>query len=160
MRPMSVTRRVMEAKAKLQSLATLPSHSRLEEHALAEAVLHQLAVTWLALVRQVGDAHGIKPTTIDSLEALVVVLNDRGLPSLEVNQLKTLAEDPDSWWSEFVRHRESVMCPPEPMASSVSDAIPLTDRSGLEAIQTDRYRPWVSELVDLIESLQGRFHES
>lgn len=160
MRPMSVARRVMEARSKLLALAAIPARSRLEEHALAEAVLHQMEVTWLALVRQVGDAHGIRPTSINSLQELLSVLDQRGLPSLEAKQLQTLAEDTHDWWHAFQTQRNAILCPPEPMTVSVSDAIPLQDRSGLEALQALRYQPWVEALSALIDSFQGRFHES
>lgn len=160
MRPMSVTRRTLEALAKLKALSAIVSDNRLAEHALAEAVLHQIASTWLALIRQVGDSHGIKPSQVESLEGLIQVLDARGFDSIEARELSRLAGDPNAWVAAFFAHYTEVMCPPEPMTASVSDAIPMQDRSGLEAIKSARYRPWVEELSELVERMQTRFHES
>jgi hypothetical protein len=160
MRPMSVTRRTLEALAKLKALSELDAASRLIEHALAEAVLHQIAATWLALVRQIGDSHGIRPTQVDSLATLLDVLERRGFTSVEALELSRLASEPGSWVETFWAHYAELTCPPEPMTASASNAIPLQDRSGLEAIRAARYRPWVEALAAQIESMQSRFHES
>lgn len=160
MRPMSVTRRTLEALQKLKALSEIEASSRLTEHALAEAVLHQLAATWLALVRQVGDAHGIQPNRVASLDALCEALQQRGFDSVEADELQRLAADPHSWVSTFFAHYAEVTCPPEPMRAAVTDAIPLQDRSFLEVVRAKRYRPWIDALADLIDAMQGRFHES
>lgn len=160
MRPMSVARRVREAAAKLAALVEISASSRLEEHALREAVLHQLAATWLALVRQVGDAHGIKPLSVDGLDQLNERLAQRGLPSREADELSRAVASDDSWLAAFFAHYQEACCPPEPMTTAVNDLIPSTDRRRLDAIREARYRPWVDAMVALIERFQERFHES
>lgn len=146
--------------AKLKALSEIASDSRLMEHALAEAVLHQIAATWLALVRQVGDSHGIKPNQVHSLDELIQVLDARGFESIEARELSRIAGEPESWVASFLSHYAETTCPPEPMTASVSDAIPMQDRSGLDAIKSARYRPWVEALSELVERMQIRFHES
>ena len=61
MRPVRTRRRVLESLAKTKALLDVRADSRLQHHALSEAVLHQIDATFVALVRQVGDAHGFKP---------------------------------------------------------------------------------------------------
>ena len=84
MRPVRTRRRVLESLAKAKALVAVKVENRLQHHALCEAVLHQIDATLLALIRQVGDAHGFKPENIGSLDDLIVQLVQRDLVSLEV----------------------------------------------------------------------------
>lgn len=160
MRPVRTRRRALEALAKTKALVRVESTTRVEAHALSEAVLHQIHATWLALIRQAGDAHGLKPEVIESLEDLNRQLTDRGLPSAEADALTRLANDRADWVYHFLERYRAICCPPEAMQSTHPDAIPLNDQSGIEAIAQARYRPWVDALSDLVESYQTRFDES
>lgn len=159
MRSMHARRRLMESIAKLRALSELESNARLTCHALNEACLHQLAATWLALVRQIADAHGIAINTIESLDDLSIALAERALPSVEADYLICLQNSPDSWVSTFFEHYLTVQCP---VSTKTRDAhlIPLQDMSGLDSIVRDRYRPWINAMIDLVDSLQEKFDES
>ena len=113
MRPVRTRRRVLESLAKTTALLDVPADSRLQHHALSEAVLHQIDATFVALVRQVGDAHGFKPESIQSLEDLVDQLRSRQLVSLEAQKLERLANDPMSWWNAYQAHAAQILCPAE-----------------------------------------------
>ena len=79
MRPIRARRRVLESLAKTKALVAIKADSRLQHHALCEAVLNQIEATWIALIRQVGDAHGLKPEAIQSLRDLTEQLSSREL---------------------------------------------------------------------------------
>ena len=160
MRPVRTRRRVLESLAKAKALVVVKVENRLQHHALCEAVLHQIYATFLALIRQVGDAHGFKPENIGSLDDLVAQLAQRDLVSLEVQRLQTLVTDPEDWWSAFRTHYARVSCPDE--ASGITDTarIPLTDTTGVDRLKNERYSEWVEELSDLVAEFQVRFDES
>lgn len=160
MRPVRTRRRVLEALAKTRALGSVEAKTRVEAHALNEAVLHQIHATWVALIRQAGDAHGFKPESIESLEDLNRQLADRGLPSAEADALTRLANDPSDWVFHFLSRYRAICCPPEATASTHQDAIPLNDQSAIEAIAQARYRPWADALDELVKSYQTRFDES
>ena len=160
MRPLRARRRVLESLAKAKALLVIQAETRLQHHALGEAVLNQIASTWLALVRQVGDAHGLKPESIQSLIDLTSQLSQRQLVSLEADMLESLASDPNSWLAVFWSHRAKVSCPDESTESLDSDRIPMTDTSTLDQLKITRYSAWVDELSDLIDEFQNRFDES
>jgi hypothetical protein len=150
----------LEALAKTKALLGIEANTRIERHALGEAVLHQIHATWVALLRQAGDAHGLKPESIGSLEDLNRQLTERGLPSAEADALTRLAGDRSDWVFHLLEQYQTICCPPEPSMSPHPDAIPINDQSAIEAIAEARYRPWVDALNDLVESYQTRFDES
>jgi len=160
MRPVRARRRVLESLAKTKALVTIQADSRLQHHALCEAVLHQIEATWIALIRQVGDAHGLKPEVIHSLSDLTEQLSSRQLISLEAQKLLSLSADQNSWLVSYWTHRAKVSCPDEVPESTDSERIPLTDTSGLDRLKNERYAPWVEELSDLVSEFQSRFDES
>ena len=160
MRPLRARRRVLESLAKAKALLVVQAETRLQHHALSEAVLNQIASTWLALIRQVGDAHGLKPESIQSLIDLTSQLSQRQLVSLEADMLESLASDPNSWLAAFWSHRAKVSCPDESTESLDSDRIPMTDTSTIDQLKITRYSAWVDELSDLIDEFQNRFDES
>jgi len=160
MRPVRARRRVLESLAKTKALMTIQADSRLQHHALCEAVLNQIEATWVALIRQVGDAHGLKPEAIHSLIDLTEQLSSRQLVSLEAQKLLSLSADQNSWLASFGAHRAKVSCPDEVPESTGSERIPLTDTSGLDRLKNERYAPWVEELSDLVCEFQNRFDES
>ncbi len=159
MRPQRTRSRVRGAFIKLEALAAMEAQTKLVELALAEAVMHQMQATWLALIRQIADSQGIKPESVSSLSDLVICLKDRNLISVEANELRRILADPDSWASLMSAEYINVTCPQELQFSNASNAIPSLDRSGLTAIRVDRYRSWIDELRLLIESMQSRFDE-
>ncbi len=160
MRPVRARRRVLESLAKTKALVATKADSRLQHHALCEAVLNQIEATWIALIRQVGDAHGLKPEAIQSLRDLTEQLSSRQLVSLEAQKLHSLSSDQDGWLASFWAHRAKVSCPDEVPESTDSELIPLTDTSGLDRLKNERYAPWVEELSDLVGDFQNRFDES
>ena len=160
MRPVRTRRRVLESLAKTKALLDVRADSRLQHHALSEAVLHQIDATFVALVRQVGDAHGFKPESIQSLEDLVDQLRSRQLVSLEAQKLERLANDPMSWWNAYQAHAAQILCPAEVIDSVDVNRIPLIDTSGLDQLKTERYASWVSELSTLVADLQAQFDET
>lgn len=160
MRPVRARRRVLSALAKTKALGAIESGSRLEEHALGEAVLHQMHATWIALVRQVGDAHGLAPESIDSLTSLNERLLERGLPSAETETLLRLVADTDDWLDAFFKHYASVCCPAEESNRAYENAIPLQDTTRLEQIIATRYAPWIQSLEALVHEFQSHFDES
>ena len=160
MRPVRTRRRVLESLAKTKALVAIKADGRLQHHALCEAVLNQIDATWIALIRQVGDAHGLKPETIQSLKDLTEQLSSRQLVSLEAQKLHSLSIDQDSWLAIFRAHRAKVSCPDEVPQSTDSERIPMTDTTGLDRLKNDRYTDWVEELSDLVSEFQNRFDES
>lgn len=160
MRPVRTRRRVLESLAKAKALLNVRAESRLQHHALSEAVLNQINATFVALVRQVGDAHGLKPEGIQGLEDLVDQLRSRQLISLEAQKLEQLTKDPMSWWTAYQVHITQIACPAEAVESVDVTRIPLTDTSGSDQLKTERYAPWVSELSALVANLQAQFDES
>ena len=160
MRPVRTRRRVLESLAKTKALVAIKADSRLQHHALCEAVLNQIEATWIALIRQVGDAHGLKPEMVQSLADLTEQLSNRQLVSLESQKLNSLSIDQDGWLAAFWTHRAEISCPGEVPESTDSDQIPMIDTSGLERIKNDRYADWVDELSDLVSEFQNRFDES
>jgi hypothetical protein len=160
MRPIKARRRVLESLAKTKALVTIQADSRLQHHALCEAVLNQIESTWIALIRQVGDAHGLKPEVIHSLSDLTEQLSSRQLVSLEAQKLLSLSADQTSWLASYWAHRAKVSCPDEVPESTDSERIPLTDTSGLDRLKNERYALWVEELSDLVGEFQNRFDES
>ncbi len=160
MRPVRTRRRVLESLAKTKALIAIKAESRLQHHALCEAVLNQIEATWIALIRQVGDAHGLKPEMIQSCADLIEQLSARQLVSLEAQELDALSSDQGSWLASFWAHRGKVSCPDEVSESTDVDRIPMIDTSGIDRIKNERYAPWVDELSDLISELQNRFDES
>ena len=160
MRPFRARRRVLESLAKAKALLVIQAETRLQHHALSEAVLNQIEATWVALIRQVGDAHGLKPEGIQSLIDLTRQLSHRKLVSLEADMLESLVSDPSSWLSAFWSHRAKVSCPDESTESLDSDRIPMTDTSTLDQLKSTRYSAWVDELSELIGEFQNRFDES
>lgn len=160
MRPVRARRRVLESLAKAKALLTIQAETRLQHHALSEAVLNQIEATWVALIRQVGDAHGLKPESIQSLIDLTSQLSQRQLVSLEADMLESLASDPNSWLAAFWSHHAKVSCPEESAESFDSNQIPMTDTSTLDQLKNTRYSAWVDELSDLIGEFQNRFDES
>lgn len=160
MRPVRARRRVLESLAKTKALVTIQADSRLQHHALCEAVLNQIEATWVALIRQVGDAHGLKPEAIHSLSDLTEQLSSRQLVSLEAQKLHSLSTDQDSWLASYWAHRAKVSCPDEVPESTDSERIPLTNTSGLDRLKNERYALWVEELSDLVGEFQNRFDES
>ena len=111
MRPVRARRRVLESLAKAKALLIIRAESRLQHHALSEAVLNQIEATWVALIRQVGDAHGLKPESIQSLnDQICFQLSHRQLVSLEADMLESLASDPSSWLAAFlVTSRQGIL---------------------------------------------------
>lgn len=160
MRPVRTRRRVLESLAKTKALVAIKADSRLQHHALCEAVLNQIEATWIALVRQVGDAHGLKPERIQSLNDLAEQLSSRQLVSLEAQKLHSLSIDQDGWLATCRAHRAKVSCPDEVPQSIDSERIPMTDTTGLDRLKNDRYADWVEELSDLVSEFQNRFDES
>ena len=160
MRPLRARRRVLESLAKAKALLVIEAETRLQHHALSEAVLNQIEATWVALIRQVGDAHGIKPECIQSLIDLTRQLSHRQLVSLEADMLESLVSDPSSWLSAFWSHRAKVSCPDESADSLDSNRIPMIDTGALDQLKVTRYSAWVDELSDLIDEFQNRFDES
>ena len=160
MRPVRARRRVLESLAKAKALLDVRADSRLQHHALSEAVLHQIHATFVALVRQIGDAHGFKPEGIQGLEDLVDQLRSRQLVSLEAQKLERLVNNPMSWLNAYQSHTAQIVCPPEVVESVDVNRIPLTDASGLDQLKTKRYAPWVGELSTLVTDLQVQFDES
>ena len=160
MRPVRTRRRVLESLAKTKALVAIKADSRLQHHALCEAVLNQIEATWIALIRQVGDAHGLKPETIQSLNDLTEQLSSRHLVSLEAQKLNSLSIDQDGWLATFRAHRAKVSCPDEVPQSTDSERIPMTDTTRLDRLKNDRYADWVEELSDLVSEFQNRFDES
>ena len=159
MRPVRTRRRVLESLAKTKALVAIKADSRLQHHALCEAVLNQIEATLIAFIRQVGDAHGLKPEMVQSLADLTDQLSNRQLVSLESQKLNSLSINQDGWLAAFWAHRAEVWCPDE-VPESDSDQIPMIDTSGLERIKNDRYADWVDELSDLVSEFQNRFDES
>ncbi|MBU24561.1 MAG: hypothetical protein CMD99_00830 [Gammaproteobacteria bacterium] len=160
MRPIRTRRRVLESLAKAKSLVAVRAENRLQHHALGEAVLHQIDATLLALVRQVGDAHGVKPENIGSLNDLTAQLTQRNLVSLEAQRMQILAKDSESWWNAFQMHYATIICPDEVSRSFDIDRIPLADPTGLDRLKSERYSGWIEELSGLVEDFQVRFDES
>ena len=160
MKPVRTRRRVLESLAKTKALLAVKADNRIQHHALSEAVLHQIQATWTALIRQVGDAHGLKPEGIHELHDLVEQLADRQLPSFEARKLQELSDDPESWVSVFKAHIAKVGCPDEVADPLDSNQIPLTDTTGLEQLKNQRYGVWVDALSDLITDFQNQFDES
>ena len=160
MRPVRTRRRVLESLAKTKALVAIKADSRLQHHALCEAVLNQIEATWIALIRQVGDAHGLKPETIQSLNDLTEQLSSRHLVSLEAQKLNSLSIDQDGWLATFRAHRAKALCPDEVPQSTDSERIPMTDTNRLDRLKNDRYADWVEELSDLVSEFQNRFDES
>ena len=160
MRPVRTRRRVLESLAKAKALVAVKVENRLQHHALCEAVLHQIDATFLALVRQVGDAHGFKPEQIGSLDDLIAQLVQRDLVSLEVQRMQTLVTDPEGWWSAFRTHCAKVSCPDDASGTADTDRIPLTDTASVDRLKNERYSEWVEELSDLVAEFQIRFDES
>jgi hypothetical protein len=160
MRPVRTRRRVLESLAKTKALVAIKADSRLQHHALCEAVLNQIEATWIALIRQVGDAHGLKPETIQSLNDLTEQLSSRHLVSLEAQKLNSLSIDQDGWLATFRAHRAKASCPNEVPQSTDSERIPMTDATRLDRLKNDRYADWVEELSDLVSEFQNRFDES
>ena len=160
MRPVRTRRRVLESLAKTKALVAIKADSRLQHHALCEAVLNQIEATWIALIRQVGDAHGLKPETIQSLNDLTEQLSSRHLVSLEAQKLDSLSIDQDGWLATFRAHRAKVSCPNEVPQSTDSERIPMTDTTRLDRLKNDRYADWVEKLSDLVSEFQNRFDES
>ena len=160
MRPVRTRRRVLESLAKAKALVEIRVENRLQHHALCEAVLHQIDATFLALIRQVGDAHGFKPENIGGLDDLVAQLEERDLVSLEARRMKTLVTDPEGWWRVFRTHFAEVNCPDEMSGTTDLERIPLIDRTGLDQLKNERYSEWVEELSDLVAEFQLRFDES
>ena len=160
MRPNGSRRRVLEALAKARALNLIEPHGRLEHHALAEAVLHQIRATWVALLRQVGHAHGLKPSAVNHLSDLTEQLSHRNLISLEAQKLQVLVNDSSSWWSQYQAHIDTVECPGEPNKKDEGELIPLGDQARVEQIESDRYEVWVNCLADLVDECQLHFDES
>lgn len=160
MRPVKTRRRVLESLAKAKALAAVRVENRLQHHALCEAVLHQIDATFLALIQQVGDAHGFKPENIGCLDDLIAQLVQRDLVSLEVQRMQTLVTDPEGWWSAFRTHFAKVSCPDEAPGIADTDRIPLTDTTGVDRLKNERYSEWVEGLSDLVAEFQVRFDES
>jgi hypothetical protein len=160
MRPVRTRRRVLESLAKAKALVAVKVENRLQHHALCEAVLHQINTTFLALIRQIGDAHGFKPENIGSLDDLIAQLEQRDLVSLEVQRMQTLVTDPEGWWIAFRTHYAMVSCPDEASGTADTDRIPLTDTTGIDRLKNERYSEWVEELSDLVAEFQVRFDES
>ena len=130
--------------AKTKALVAVKVENRLQHHALCEAVLHQIDATFLALVRQVGDAHGLKPEHIGSLDDLIAQLVQRDLVSLEVQRMHTLVTDPEGG-ARFNTLRQ-VSCPDDASGTADTDRIPLTDTLGVDRLKNARYSEWVEEL--------------
>jgi hypothetical protein len=151
---------VLESLTKTKALLDVRAENRLQHHALSEAVLHQIHATFAALVRQVGDAHGLKPEGIQDLEDLVDQLRTRQLVSLEAQKLERLVDDPTSWWNDYQVHAAQILCPSEVVESVDVNRIPLTDTSGLDQLKAERYAPWVDALSALVADLQAHFDES
>ena len=160
MRPVRTRRRVLESLAKAKALVAVKVENRLEHHALCEAVLHQIDATFVALIRQVGDAHGFKPENIGCLDDLIAQLEQRNLVSLEVQRTQILVTDPEGWWSAFRTHCAKVSCPDEAPGIADTDRIPLTDTTGVDRLKNERYSEWVEGLSDLVAEFQVRFDES
>ena len=160
MRPVRTRRRVLESLAKSKALVAVKAENRLQHHALCEAVLHQIDATFLALIRQVGDAHGFNPENIGSLDDLIAQLEQRDLVSLEVQRMQILVTDPEGWWIAFRTHCAKVGCPDEASVKADTDRIPLTDTTGIDRLKNGRYSEWVEELSDLVAEFQVRFDES
>ncbi len=160
MRPVRTRRRVLESLAKAKALVAVKVENRLEHHALCEAVLHQIDATFVALIRQVGDAHGFKPENIGCLDDLIAQLEQRNLVSLEVQRMQILVTDPEGWWSAFRTHCAKVSCPDEAPGIADTDRIPLTDTTGVDRLKNERYSEWVEGLSDLVAEFQVRFDES
>ena len=97
MRPVRTRRRVLESLAKTKALVAIKADSRLQHHALCEAVLNQIESTWIALIRQVGDAHGLKPEMVQSLADLTDQLSNRQLVSLESQKLNSMSINQAGW---------------------------------------------------------------
>ena len=160
MRPNGPRRRVLEALTKARALIVIEERSRLEHHALAEAVLHQIGTTWVALLRQVGHAHGLKPIELNNLSDLTEQLSRRNLVSLEAQKLEVLLNDPLSWWSQYKSHFSALQCPDESGGKYESDLIPLGYQTVIEQTESDRYKVWVDALAELVDECQMHFDES
>ena len=160
MRPVRTRRRVLESLAKAKALLEVRDENRLQHHALCEAVLHQIDATFLALIRQVGDAHGFKPENIGGLDDLVAQLEQRNLVSLEAQRMQTLVTDVEGWWQVFRIHFAEVNCPDEMPETTDIERIPLIDHTGLDRLKSERYSEWVEELSDLVAEFQLKFDES
>ena len=160
MRPNGPRRRVLEALKKARALNLIEPHGRLEHHALAEAVLHQIRATWIALLRQVGHAHGLKPSAVNHISDLTEQLSHRNLISLEAQKLQALVNNPSSWWSQYQIHIDTVECLSESSKKNAVDLIPLGNQITVEQIESDRYKVWVNCLAELVDECQMHFDES
>lgn len=160
MRPIGARRRVLESLNKAKALVKIEPNTRLENHALAEAVLHQIGATWVALLRQIGDSHGLKPKDIDDFPDLLKQLSDRSLVSIQAQKLQSLINDPSFWWSNYQKHLKTIECPDESQSMKTVNLIPLGDDAMLELIISNRYKIWVDGLSTLVDEYQIHFDES
>ncbi|MDP5330090.1 MAG: hypothetical protein NWQ87_01855 [Litorivicinaceae bacterium] len=153
--------RLRESLSKSRALLALAEQSsaRLDQHALDEAILHQIGATVVALCQTVAESHGISASTVQGLTSLQSALRARQLISVEAEVLAQQASAVDGWWGHWQNELERVM-QPKPLAKTApaygligsdrSDSATSTNTAAREA----HYRPWIEALAELIQTLE------
>lgn len=153
--------RLRESLSKSRALLALAEEAstRLDQHALDEAILHQIGATVVALCQTVAESHGIRAATVQGLTSLQSSLRARQLISVEAELLAQQAQAPDGWWGHWQGELERVM-QPKPLAKT-AQAYGLIGSDRAEsagadhtAIREAHYRPWIEALAELIQTVE------
>lgn len=133
----------------------------LVQQAIQESVLLHLYTAFHFYLRELADNNGIKSAeTIDSLQALVVVLNQLGKSPSEVVELQDLVAHRRGWLNSFLKQYERVFQSPPKQIEKKSfgtenfiEVIDLTEQQEEtldEALNIDSLKYWLNEFKSLV----------
>lgn len=159
--------RLRESLSKCGALVALADRveTRLDQHAVDEAILHQIGATLVALCQTIAESHGISASTVQGLSSLQSTLRARQLTSVEADFLAREALADGGWWPLWQSELERVM-QPKPLAKSApAYGLIGSDRSeasdpGLLAARETHYRAWVDALRGLIQTVESTLLEA
>lgn len=159
--------RLRESLSKCGALVTLASRleTRLDQHAVHEAILHQIGATLVALCQTVAESHGISASTVHGLSSLQSALRARQLTSVEAEFLAREASLDGGWWSLWQAELDRVM-QPKPLAKSApAYGLIGSDRSdeldqALHTVRETHYRDWFNALRALIQTVESTLLEA
>lgn len=156
---LSLVNQKLNFAASLVELLRKSSGHRMHQLALTESCVHHLYMAMHFYLRELGENNGLDAQHIDSLEALVQALGQRGKKPSEVAELERLASEPNSWTSHLLAcYRQLFVSPQLPRtqkAAADENLITIVDVSAQSASSTpepdvELLESWISEFKALV----------
>lgn len=156
-----VNQKLAYAKVILADMASSAENAvthKLHQQALAEGVLHHLAMAFHFYLREIADQYRIKNTAaINSLDDLLKALDLQGLSPSEVTELAALRDEKGSWLNSLQIQKNALFKSPEKQkekkAFVTEAAVEL-----VSAVEINEVEPSVLSL-ELLSSLTSDFSE-